>query len=938
MTHQPYRSTSSQATGHRSDGMAAGSHAPLNDRLDPSRAAAGVERWRRQLAQATGEEDAVGLSEPHRLLTMLKVFGSTRRFANLCLAYPKYAAKALSEGPSDVLAEAARDLSSLDEAIGGPEALHTALSAIKSRADIAIGIAELSGAWGISDATAARTDLAERLIETAMTWLVRSAVSRGELSSGAERSESWFAIAGGDFAHEDLAPLGPMELLIVYKPETFTNTQGRSVERAFIRIGTELREALEGKPGDFPIFTLMTPMGSGVSGAGLVETTSAVEKALAGEQNGQIRRWFAGARIVAGDRAAGGAFLEKAESTIWGEQAIFTEKTREALLKVANDPHADLRACADILRWSVGQSRPVFRTACASEVFMIAAGSGILDADLAYRLASAFNHILKMTTYQHMVSGKAKAHADIPADELQSIARLSGYADTALFERMLDGVRSEARNALLALLNGPHGEIGLYRPAEDANGHDAGSDIEKLKDLGFSSGANLATLLDGWAALCAANQGQRFAAIAPGLTTEFGETQHPDDAVRLFDRLIKHLPTDNQAFAERLGQTERRQGLVSALGNFGAAVEPLLDDEAGATMIAGMREFSTSAHDAPDGDHVEALGKWRAREIASCAVQLADGQMDFDTASQCLEKIHATTLSRLFEASRKRHGAESITLHQFEGPGYALPGAVSTLGFLCAPDDAVKSDETARDFVDRLEAIGSGFFAMTPNVAHRPGGVAGDLVPAHAVFRDYIQSEAVATDHLKLSRAQIIAGADGAVEASVKTLRAAVANPRRSDILFRDLDRARTQRMRRNGEVSLWNFDVIEGGFHDTDLIISTLIYRHAGSQPALQSGSISARLELMARAGLVSSEVCETLKAAHSFWSRLALARALACWSDPQLAPVRKRFGAVLARAASVETFNGVRPIMRGYAEDVSHLYAQLVLGRPSLSLVANG
>ena len=92
-----------------------------------------------------------------------------------------------------------------------------------------------------------------------------------------------------------------------------------------------------------------------------------------------------------------------------------------------------------------------------------------------------------------------------------------------------------------------------------------------------------------------------------------------------------------------------------------------------------------------------------------------------------------------------------------------------------------------------------------------------------------------------------------------------------------------------------------------------------------------------MARSGIVSPDVAETLKGARAFWTRLATARALARWSDPQREPVRPRFAALLARAAAVESFSHVRPIMRGYAEEVARLYAQLVLGRPSVGLVAN-
>ena len=55
----------------------------------------------------------------------------------------------------------------------------------------------------------------------------------------------------------------------------------------------------------------------------------------------------------------------------------------------------------------------------------------------------------------------------------------------------------------------------------------------------------------------------------------------------------------------------------------------------------------------------------------------------------------------------------------------------------------------------------------------------------------------------------------------------------------------------------------------------------------------------------------------------------------DPQREPVRSRFAALLARAAEVDRFALVRPLMRGYADEIGRLYAQLVLGRPALAAV---
>lgn len=106
-------------------------------------------------------------------------------------------------------------------------------------------------------------------------------------------------------------------------------------------------------------------------------------------------------------------------------------------------------------------------------------------------------------------------------------------------------------------------------------------------------------------------------------------------------------------------------------------------------------------------------------------------------------------------------------------------------------------------------------------------------------------------------------------------LRGAVSNPKRAEILLRDLDRARAQRLRRDRAGSPWDLEQSEGGLFDVELIISTLIYRHAGAQPSLQTTSPNEALDHMARAGIINVDVAETLKGARAFWTRLATARA---------------------------------------------------------------
>ncbi len=920
-------------------------------KVDPARAGAAVKRWRRAVAKAMGEDPGASLDQPDRRLVMLRVFGATRRLADLCMAYPAAAAAALTDGPSPVLAEAARDLAALDRGIGGPEALHAALAPLKNRADIAIALAELGGQWSVPEATAARVDFAERLVETSLQWLVRAAVKRGELTvdDADNLMRGVFIVAGGDFAHEDLSPYGPLDIIILYDDKIFTAANARGADRIFVRIGAELREAFEGKPGEHSLFGLSTPLGSGVGGAGYADCVSRVQKTAEGPQSNVLKAWLATARVVAGDRVSGGAFLEKIEELVWGETPILDDDLREMLEKEDNDPRAVFRRVADLCRLAIGGGRPVFRTASASEIFEIAAQSRAFSQDAARRLIAGEELAHIAVSRIQMMKGAAAKEATRD-DEQCALAALCGYSSYDALATVLDGARIDARNTLRRMMRGPQEEAALYREGgEDSDAEDA----DKLEDLGFRNGESLSSAVDRWARKADDGDEMRFSSHAPGLLTEFGETQDPNCAVRLFDSLLSKAPDQAEVFSLVSEGASQRAQLVDAFGCFGAAVAPLTQDadsikvffeKPGVEAPQTGREW-LNRYPAPSlgkALSLDEFAEWRRQTIARIAYSAASGATSFDAAADALDEIHILTLREVFDYAAKHSPSEEkcagkkVALHVFDGAGGRLPGAATHLGFIASEPLGEEGDVFARRYLDLLNGLGGGLFAITPDLSHRPSGVAGALAPDVETFKGYVLSEAVAHEQIMLARARVIAGKEKVVEIARDALRGAVSAARRADILFRDLDRARAQRMRRERPTSDWDIDRLEGGRLDVELIISALIYRHAAAHPFVQETGASEALDAMARSGLLPEDAAMALKSAREFWARMQVVRALAQWSDPISTPVRRRFGKLIANAAGVEKFEQVRPLMRGYSDEITRLYAQLVLGRPVLSTAA--
>ena len=848
---------------------------------------------------------------------------------------PVAAAETIEDGASTVIANAARDLSKLEDGVGSAETLRTALEVIKARTDLGVGIAEISGAWTAGEASAARSEFAERLIETALQWLIRSAVNRGDLSIDLSEGApaGIFALAGGDFAHEELAPYGPLDLAIFFDGAMSKGQSASMAERAFARIGAEFHEVFDGKAGDCPLFVLKTPLGSGLNGSGLVECLTRARAAFENPQETTFHKFLATARVVAGDRLAGGAFLEEVENVSF---APVTSVEAAA----GADPRNAHRHIADVLRLGLGRARPIFRTAPARTVFEKAADAGVIPPVLSMRLVAGQELAAGLASRIQLINGGASFDLKAP-EEKDALAALSGFEAYDALKIVLDGALADARSALPMLIEGPQADFNRYRPATDGP-----DDAEKLEDLGFSNGQYLSRVVDNWAGLAPCEDNARFSAVAPGLLTAFGQTQYPDEAVSLFDAMIEAGGGDDAVIKAAGRDNRSREIMVDALGCFGAAVAPLAATRPGAEALISADDMGRVEsgeewlvrHAPPEkGASAQELAAWRRENIALISLAAVAGRFPFGAAAQALRAVHRTTLERLFANVARETKTAGLALHIFDEPLLGLPGVKTLMGMIAA-DAATDATETcARAFVEAVQDFDRGFFAFAPDIAHRPGGVSGPLAPDAQRYKAYIQSEAIASDQVLFARARVIAGDADAQKKAHDVFRSAVSNPRRADILFRDLDRARTQKKRRERAVSEWDIERVDGGLYDSELIISTVIYRNAAAHPAIQECGIADALSHLVRADALDAGAASTLIDAREFWGRLAVARALARWSDPQTQPVRARFAQLLARAAEVERFDQVRPLMRGYAEEVNRLYAQLVLGRPSVSLVAS-
>jgi len=897
-----------------------------------------------------------------------------------------------------MVAELAPELSTLDLGVGGPEALHSALAPLKQRLDLTLGLALIGQDLSPEQILSVRTDFAERVCETALGWLIRSAIRRGEPAWSAHTDQvnargaaailpGLFMLAGGNFAHQETAIDGPLDLVLAYDPARVEPSTHRGLDQSLTRIGAELRAALEGSTGDQTLYRLNTPFGNGINGAGFAESTTMIGKTLANPEAREGKRWLATARIVAGDRAAGGDYLESIENHLWQARPLVDTALLSADLKTQPDEplsalNNNLQAIIEVCRLSLGQGRPAFRTLPARDVLQAAASTRVIPPHLGSRLQAILDSRDRLADMIALI-GLDEPHHDASAST-GPLAALMGFETDRDLKASLAGLAAESASARMQVLYGPR------RAFERYHGLNAGAeagDEAKLEALGFPDGAHVAALVERWmsesrclspADRAARDQAEhdgsdadatpqmptRFSARAPGLLTAFGETQYPQKAIRLFDRILATAKDENDLFETVNADISIRERLVSALGCFPEAVAPLATSADGveallappgplpeATPGAEARTW-LGAHPSPEpAAGAVAIGQWRESVLARAALALAGGDIDFAAGAAIFERVHDIALDSAFEAVRMAQAqagnriGDNIAVFACAGEWQSLPGDRAAIGLVLTAekpgdDDKAKAENFAEAYLAALESVSGSAFPLAVDLGRRPGGLSGPRIATLEAWRHYAASEAVAFDQISLARARMVAGSALAREAARTALREVVSNHRRTSQTLRDLDRARAQhRIRHNQRgkaVSLWDTDHREGTRLDLEMMINVLVYRHAGSHPILQIEAEDDALGALAENGLIDSATARSLVSARRFWYQLALVRGLSGWTSPQISPVRPRFRPLVARACGVAQLDYAEPILRGYGEEGGRLYAQIVLGRDTLPTVA--
>lgn len=950
-------------------------------------ALARIEKWKRRAGRVNAAAVASALDDPVQRSVIAHVFSNASELADCCLLHPQVLFGALIGHGQQLLDLAAADLGALDRASGPTEALTLALRPIRERVLATTALMAVSGRWGATPAHEAVTYAAERMLDSALHWLIRRAVRHGELPIALELVpqplQGLFILGGADFAWRETGYTGPLELAVVYDPVRLQDygISAAVAERAMVHIASELKEAFAAPRKGAPLYQVsIEQIGFGAQLRAALNADDVLYNL--GLPAPQPRRaWFASARVVAGDRLGGEVFLARVHERLYqgrfgavdfatAADDFIRPTTRNAAASQPVPP-AMMRLLLN-MRLVLGARDESLLTAHSDDVLTAGRESGLLSPQLEQTLKQALSiQRIARDALQLVIGavpvGTVGGHM---ARIKHAQATLAGFAEVEKFEEVVQSAEAAAEAAWESLTaRTPHETAPMVSPDEVPTiaivsaGHN-------LEALGFRDVRAVEATINRWTQRTAGVEApRRLSELAPGLITELAHTEDPNGAVVRFDRFFKSLPQDCNVF-EALG---RRPGLSVLFADlFGNAVDVseafIAHESLGRDLLRGMgistpltADRWVAAHideNAADNHEADALKSWIVETRARAACDVLAGRLDPGESGKVFTAIAESALRRAYElALGQQHlfdeesgdGLSVVVTGNFGARTLTYDSSLEVV-FISdldargthSPESAVRYAAQTRDLIailadeipvvhdgdgEGVQKIGSRNAPYQIDLLARPGGSSGELAASLRAYLAYYGGPAAPAEHLALTRARILCGPElmrMKLEAGLGDI---LTRGRRFDRLAADTDRVRHKQARDIENFNRWELEPMPGGLNDISLIAAALQLRHAAEHPYVLSPDPAQALGALNRAGCLDPDTTDELIESYRFYSRILAVLAITGRPDLNIRRPRPRLQTLIARAAGVSQFSAVEPLIIGHSERTLGHYKRLFL-----------
>jgi glutamate-ammonia-ligase adenylyltransferase len=917
--------------------------------------AARLTRCPRAIDPARGDEALAAVPDlPQELKALLHgAAGSSPYLAGLIAREAAWLEGALAGTPEAAL----EDALALDEAD-----LHNALRRAKRRVALLTALADLGGAWALEAVTGALTRLADLAVDRALAHCVGVEIRRGKVPGLARDADPQaagiVALAMGKMGAGELNYSSDIDLICLFDESRHDPDSYFEVRKALVRATRNAMAMLSKADAEGYVFRTDLRLRPDPATTPVCLAMEAAERYYESVGRTWERAAYIKARAAAGDIAAGEAFLDSLRPFVWRKHLDFAAiqdahdmrlriRDHKGLhggqalegrnLKLAPGGIREIEFFTQTRQLIAGGRDPALRLRGTCEGLDALVAGGWVPGDAAETLKAAYRAHREVEHRLQMIHD-AQTH-DLPSSEegFARLAALMGTESAALKRELQD-------------------RIGTVQAIAEAFFQPAPTPEAPREPELSAEGERIVANWRNYPALRSERAQVIFDRLRPALLRRLAETANMDRALTHLDGFLRGLPAGVQLFS-LFEANPQLIDLVVDIADSAPDLALYLSRNAAVfdAVIGGSFFEAWPGRAALQADLAARLGRlddyearldaaraWTKEQHFRIGVHHLRGLIDAEEAGREYAELAEAVLVALWPAVvaefAAKHGPPPGRGAAVLGMGSLGAGrlnAHSDLDLIVIYDAAgVEASEgrrplAARAYYARLtQALVTALSAPMAegrlyevDMRLRPSGRQGPVATALAAFQSYQREEAWTWEHLALTRARPVAGAEELREEIERFRRTLLAAPRDAGKAARDTAEMRDRLARAKPGAGGLDAKDGPGRLADIDLA-AALMALLAGDPEQCPPDQIRAGR----KAGLIEEEAAEALVAAQAaLWRVQAAARLLSPGRlDPAALGPRGR--ALLLEGSGAETLDDLAQALDETASRAARIIETLV------------
>ncbi|WP_019961435.1 bifunctional [glutamine synthetase] adenylyltransferase/[glutamine synthetase]-adenylyl-L-tyrosine phosphorylase [Woodsholea maritima] len=899
---------------------------------------------------------------------------TARRYPDVLLGLSRKSPQILCEDILDKVRIAGRECA--DEA-----ALMAALRQAKAQIHLILALSDLGRVWDWRHTTALLSDFADACVEAALVGAARfCGFELGE--DPANPIPGYFILALGKHGTRVLNYSSDIDLVILFEPEVLAPPPGKDPAKTLIRVAQRVARYLQEVTAEGYVFRVDLRLRPDPSSTPVALSADSARNYFEALGQNWERAAYAKARVCAGDKAVGEAFLEDLTPFIWrrsldyaavedihalarqiqavGDRAQIQSAGHD--VKLGRGGIREIEFYCQVLQLVFGGRKPDLRVADPLAGLWALQAHDLMEAAIADLLSNAYSYLRDVEHRIQMLEDEQTQTLPREDQMRARVAAMMGEASLAGFDAKL-----------VALFQGVHGAFSKAFSQGESLATDQGSlvltgveptpdTLDTLRTYGFSDPERVWQRLSAWAAGKArAVRTERarglFSRLAPRLVEAIGASGDPDATFIRFSSFLEGLPAGVQPLSLLANQPELADELIIILGLAPRLAErlsrrpslldvmlepsftkPVKDDVPG--LYASR--FDNQIH--PDTPFEEAMNIARriTREerfrIGTQVLRARTGAGEAGAAFADLADAGLDAMARAAEGEMaRRHGPAPgqyavVGLGKFGGRELSADSDLDLMVIYdpqSAYSDGDKPLDAERWFTRFTQRLVSALSAPTEegrlyevDMALRPSGSAGPIAVRLSGLRSYYEHEAWTWERMAMTRARVVSGSLGMAARVEAVLGEALDSPKDPKVVRADAWDMRQRLLRDKPAYSDWDLKLRAGGMIDIEFIAQVLQLSGAGR---LSANTYDA-LGLLHTGGTLRARDVEPLKSAYRAYASITQLMRVAHGQkfDPEWAsePFKMR----LAGLVGAKDLNSLKALLDDHAQHVHEILVRLL------------